>query len=95
MRVSRVVREGAIDALAGRRPPFAPEGHREVACLCPACVSLGWLQRARILRHQTSPIPFFLGSTSGTLARPRHDWRAEMTAELGYTFETRMNSPHR
>lgn len=37
VRVSRVVREAAIDAIAGRRPPFAPEGHCEVACLCPAC----------------------------------------------------------
>lgn len=37
VRFSPVVREAAIDAIAGRRPPFAPEGQCEVACLCPTC----------------------------------------------------------
>lgn len=31
------VREVAIDAIAGRRAPFRPEGQCEAACLCAAC----------------------------------------------------------
>jgi len=31
------VREVAIDAIAGRRAPFRPEGQCEAACLCSAC----------------------------------------------------------
>jgi geranylgeranyl reductase family protein len=37
VRFSPVVREAAIDAIAGRRPPFAPDGYCEVACVCRAC----------------------------------------------------------
>ncbi|MEX0629573.1 MAG: NAD(P)/FAD-dependent oxidoreductase [Chloroflexota bacterium] len=37
VRFSGAVRKGAIDAIAGRRAPFAPEGHCDVACLCAAC----------------------------------------------------------
>ena len=37
VRLIPMVRLDAIDAIAGRRPPFAPEGHCDVACLCPAC----------------------------------------------------------
>ncbi|MBI2778137.1 MAG: geranylgeranyl reductase family protein [Chloroflexi bacterium] len=37
VRLSSTVRESAVDAIAGRRPPFVMEGHCELACLCPDC----------------------------------------------------------